>query len=48
MSASADYDPTGEISRLTTSKHSLSDTVEDLEDVKLSCTKLMRDVKKEK
>ncbi|KAI5441728.1 hypothetical protein KIW84_010973 [Lathyrus oleraceus] len=48
MSASADYDPAGEISRLTPSKHYLSDTAEDLKNVKLSSTKLMRYVKKEK
>lgn len=48
MSASADYDPAGENSRLTPSKRSLSDMVEDLDNVQLSSTKLMKDIKKEK
>lgn len=48
MSASADYDPAGENSCLTPSKWCLSDTVEDLKNVQLSSTKLMKDVKKER
>lgn len=48
MSASADYNPAVENSGLTPLKWSLSDTVENMENVQLSSTKLMKDVKKEK
>lgn len=48
ISASADYDPPSENSGFTPSKRSAIDSLDDIENVNLSLTKLLKDVKKEK
>lgn len=48
VSASLDYDYADENLRLTRSKRSAADSLDDMENVQLWPTKLMKDIKKEK
>lgn len=48
MSTSTDYDPADENLGLTPSKRSTTDLLDDMENVQMSSTKLIKYVKKEK